>query len=92
VTAGTASAPSSHDMNAAFMSFQPHESGIHAVWPGAGEVRGTEVCFRCALRAVARRERTTILKLTENTLWMVLSWLMPYFTPQFGHAASLGNR
>ena len=42
------------------MSFQPYESGIHAVWPGAGEARGTEVCFRCAPWPVARRERTTI--------------------------------
>ena len=35
-------------MNAAFMSSQPHESGIHAVRPGAGEARGAEVRFRCA--------------------------------------------
>jgi hypothetical protein len=41
-------------MNAAFMSFQPHESGIHAVWSGAGEARGTEVRFRCAALAAAR--------------------------------------
>ena len=41
----------SYDVNAAFMSFQPHESGIHAVWSGAGEARGTEVCFRCASQA-----------------------------------------
>jgi hypothetical protein len=33
-------------MNAAFMSFQPHESGIHAVWLGAGEASVTEVRFR----------------------------------------------
>jgi hypothetical protein len=38
-------------MNAAFMSFQPHESGIHAVWPGAGEGSVTEVRFRCVLRS-----------------------------------------
>jgi hypothetical protein len=50
----------SYDMNAAFMSFQPHESGIHAVWSGAGEARGTEVGFGCAPRAVARRERTPV--------------------------------
>jgi hypothetical protein len=42
------------------MSFQPHESGIHAVWPGAGEASVTEARFRRALRLVARRERTTI--------------------------------
>jgi hypothetical protein len=45
-------------MDAAFTSFQPHESGIHAVWPGAGEVSVTEIRFRCTPRAVARRERT----------------------------------
>jgi hypothetical protein len=27
------------------MSSQPHESGIHAVWPGAGEASVTEVPF-----------------------------------------------
>jgi hypothetical protein len=32
-------------VDAAFMSFQPHESGIHAVWPGAGEAGVTEVRF-----------------------------------------------
>jgi hypothetical protein len=31
VTADSGAALSSYDMNAAFMSFQPHESGIHAV-------------------------------------------------------------
>ena len=49
-----------HDMNAAFMSSQPHERGIHAVSPGAGEARVTEVRFRCVSRPVARRERTKI--------------------------------
>jgi hypothetical protein len=33
-------------MDAAFMSFQPHESGIHAVWPGAGEASVTKVRFK----------------------------------------------
>jgi hypothetical protein len=47
-------------MNAAFMSFQPRDSGIYAVWPGAGEASVTEVRFRCEARPVARRERTTI--------------------------------
>jgi hypothetical protein len=51
VTAGTGPALSLYDVNAAFMSFQPHESGIHAVWPGAGEVSVTEVRFRCAPQA-----------------------------------------
>src|ERR1700749_3332494 len=50
----------SYGVNAAFMSFQPHESGIHAGWPGAGEARGAEVRFRCVLRSAARRERTKI--------------------------------
>ena len=47
-------------VNAAFMSFQPHESGIHAVWSGAGEADVTEVRFRCTPQPVARRERTKI--------------------------------
>jgi hypothetical protein len=47
-------------MNAAFMPFQRHEGGIHAVWPGAGEASVTEVRFRCAPRPMARRERTMI--------------------------------
>jgi len=34
-------------VNAAFMSFQPHESGIHAIWSGAGEASVTKVRFRC---------------------------------------------
>jgi hypothetical protein len=56
-------------MNAAFMSFQPHESGIHAVWSGAGEGSLTEVRFWCAPRPVARGERTTIQReLTGNML------------------------
>jgi hypothetical protein len=42
---------SSYDLNAAFMSFRPRESGIHAVWPGAGEASVTEVRFRCAPQA-----------------------------------------
>jgi hypothetical protein len=32
-------------VNAAFMSFQARESGIHAVWPDAGEGSVTEVRF-----------------------------------------------
>jgi hypothetical protein len=58
VTPDPGPAISSYDVNAAFMSSQPHESGIHAVWPGAGGVSVTEVRFRCVLRA--RHERTTI--------------------------------
>ena len=39
-------------MNAAFMSFEQHESGIHAVRPGAGEGSVTKV------RAVGRSGST----------------------------------
>jgi hypothetical protein len=35
-------------MNAAFMSFQQHERGIHVVWSGAGEADMTKVCSRRA--------------------------------------------
>jgi hypothetical protein len=31
---------SSYDVDAAFMSFQAHESGIHAVWPGCWRGQG----------------------------------------------------
>jgi hypothetical protein len=41
--------------NAAFMSSQPRDSGIHALRSGAGEASVTEVRFRCAPRPVARR-------------------------------------
>jgi hypothetical protein len=47
-------------MNAAFMSFQRHEGGIHAVRSGAGEASVTEVRFRRAPWPAARREWTTI--------------------------------
>jgi hypothetical protein len=33
-------------VNAAFTTFQPRESGIHAVWPGAGGASVTKVGFR----------------------------------------------
>jgi hypothetical protein len=56
-------------MNAAFMSFQRHEGGIHAVWPGAGEASVTGIRFQCAPRLMARRERIKInSRLTGNTL------------------------
>jgi len=45
-TADTWPTAPAYDMNAAFMSFQPHESGIHAVRPGAREAGVTEVRFR----------------------------------------------
>jgi hypothetical protein len=47
-------------MNAAFMSFQPHESGIHALRPVAGEASVTKARFRCTAQPTARRVRTTI--------------------------------
>jgi hypothetical protein len=47
-------------MNAAFMSSQPRESGIHAVWTDAGEASVTEVRFRRAPQPTARPERTKI--------------------------------
>ena len=42
----------SYDVDAAFMSFQPRESGIHAVWSGAGEASVTKVRFRCVRLAI----------------------------------------
>jgi hypothetical protein len=48
VTADPGPVPSSYGMNVAFMSFEPRESGTHAVWPGAGEASVTKVrsCVR----------------------------------------------
>jgi hypothetical protein len=43
VTPDPGPALSFNGMNAAFMSFQPRESGIHAVWSGAGGSSVTEV-------------------------------------------------
>jgi hypothetical protein len=37
-------------INAAFMPFQPRESGIHAVWSEAGGASVTEVRFGCTRR------------------------------------------
>jgi hypothetical protein len=54
VTADPGWALSSYGMDAAFTSFQPRESGIHAVWPGAGEASVAEVHFRCAPQPTAR--------------------------------------
>jgi hypothetical protein len=48
VTADPGPAIPSYDVDAAFMLFQQHESGIHALWSGAGEGSVTEVRFRCA--------------------------------------------
>jgi hypothetical protein len=42
-------------VNAAFTSFQPHESGIHAIWSDAGEASVTEVPFE----AKTMRENVT---------------------------------
>jgi hypothetical protein len=56
-------------MNAAFMSFQPHESGIHAVWSGAGGASVTKVPFPVHATAdgEARADHDQ-RKLTGNTL------------------------
>ena len=62
-----------YDMDAAFMSFQPHESGIHAVQPGAGEASVMEVRFRCAAAGDEARADHDQLKLTGKALQMVLS-------------------
>jgi hypothetical protein len=45
VTADPSPLVYSYVVNAAFMSFLPHEGGIHAVWPGAGEASVTEIRF-----------------------------------------------
>jgi hypothetical protein len=52
VTADTGPACSSYDVNAAFRSFQLHERGIHAVWPGAGGAGWRTFVFTpaCCLR------------------------------------------
>jgi hypothetical protein len=70
-------------MNAAFMSLQPRESGTHAVCLGAGEASVTEVRFRCAPQAggEARADHDQ-LKLTVDTLLMVLSWPMCISRPR----------
>jgi hypothetical protein len=47
-------------MDAAFMSFQLHDSGIHAVWPGCWRGQRDGCLFPVGATAVARRERTTI--------------------------------
>jgi hypothetical protein len=69
-----------NDMNAAFMSFQPRESGIHAVWSGCwrGQWDGSPFPAGAAADGEARADHDQ-LELTRNTLQMVLSWLMPYF-------------
>ena len=58
VTAGTGPALHSYDriMNAAFMSSQAHERGIHAVWPGCwrGQGDGSPVPVRTAAGGEAR--------------------------------------
>jgi len=46
VTADAGPAIPSYDVDAAFMSSQPHESGIHAVRSGADEASVTKVRFR----------------------------------------------
>jgi hypothetical protein len=59
-------------MNAAFMSLELHDGGIHVVWPGAGGAdvtrAGTGVCHG---RGGVRPDQDQ-LELTGNTLLMVL--------------------
>jgi hypothetical protein len=43
-------------MDAAFMSYQQHDGGIHALWLGAGEAGVTEVRFRFVPWAMADRK------------------------------------
>jgi hypothetical protein len=54
VTADPGPAVPSYDVNAAFMSFQPHESGLHAVWPGCWRGQGDGSLF--PVRAAAGGE------------------------------------
>jgi hypothetical protein len=68
-TADTGPVIHSYDMDAAFMSFQPHESGIHAVWPGAGRGQrdGSPFPMRTAAGGEARTDQDQ-LKLTGIVL------------------------
>ena len=47
-------------LNAAFMPFQPHESGIQALRSVAGEASVTKARFLCTPKPTARCARTTI--------------------------------
>src|SRR6516162_3283949 len=80
VACGTGPAGRSYGMDAAFMSFQQHGSGNHAVpvrcWRGGW---GQECVSGGAVATGEARADQDQLKLTGNTLWMVLSWLMSYF-------------
>jgi hypothetical protein len=62
VTADPSPAIRSYGLNAAFMSFQPRDSGIHAVWPGAGEASVTEVPFLVHAPADGKAGRTVRVK------------------------------
>ena len=69
VTADPGPAVPSYGMNAAFMSSQPRESGIHAVWSGAGEVSVTKVRFRRAAADGEQRADHDQLKLSKALRW-----------------------
>jgi hypothetical protein len=60
VTADTGPRTLFNGMDAAFMSFQPRESGIHALRSVADEASVTKARFRCTPGLTARRVRTTI--------------------------------
>ncbi len=60
VISGTGPAGASYDMNAAFMSLELHDGGIHVVWPGAGGADVTGVVSARAGRPVAGAGRIKI--------------------------------
>ena len=69
----------SYDMNAAFMSFQPHESGIHAVWPGCWRGQGDGSPFAVHAAAVARRGQSGspydwLLAIAGLTYLLAVAW------------------
>jgi len=69
-------------MDAAFMSFQQRDRGIHAVqvrcW--RAQCDGSPFQVRATASDETRADQDQ-LKLTGYTLQVVLSWLMPYFAP-----------
>jgi len=69
-------------MNAAFMSLQQHDRGIHAVWVRCWRAQrdGSPFPVRATAGDETRADHDQ-LKLPGYTFQMVLSWLMPYFAP-----------
>jgi hypothetical protein len=60
VTSDMSPQPWSYGVDAALMSYQQHDRGIHARRLNAGEAGVTEVRFRCAPWVMVGHERTTI--------------------------------